>query len=240
MTCISPPEPEVRLLMAFLDGEADPETTLHLQQCDHCRDRAKTLEREQKLLTSRLYRASCPSTDELGEFHLRMLPSDRILVISQHVRECPLCTREIDQLKEFLSDLAPVAEGNLLQQTKQLVAQLVSGRGAPSAAGEPSFALRGESDGPLTYEAGGILIVIDIQEAVDGKINILGQVAADLQDDWTAALVKLKQKDQPELTTTVDDLGAFRFEGLSPGPVDIQIEARDGTEIVIPAFESTD
>jgi hypothetical protein len=92
----------------------------------------------------------------------------------------------------------------------------------------------------LTYEVGGILIVIDIQEAVDGKLNILGQVAAEQQDDWTAALVKLNQEDQPELTTTVEDLGAFRFEGLSPGPVDIQIEARDGTEIVIPTFEGMD
>lgn len=240
MTCISPPEPEVRLLMAFLDGEADPETRLHLQKCEHCRDRAKTLEREQKLLISRLYRASCPSTDELGEFQLRMLPSDQMLIISQHVRECPLCTREIEQLKEYLSDLTPGTEGNLLQQTKRLVAQLVSGGGALGTVGEPSFALRGEGEGPLTYEVGGILIVIDIQEAVDGKLNILGQVAAEQQDDWTAALVKLKQKDQPELTTTVDDLGAFQFEGLSPGPVDIQIEAKDGTEIVIPAFEGMD
>jgi hypothetical protein len=167
-----------------------------------------------------------------------MLPSDQMLMISRHVRECPLCTREIDQLKVFLSDLAP--EGNLLQQTKRLVAQLVSGGGASGTVGEPSFALRGEGDSPLTFEVGGILIVIDIQEAVDEKINIFGQVAAEQQDDWTAALVKLKQKDQPELTTTVDDLGAFRFEGLSTGPVDIQIEAKNGTEIVIPTFEGMD
>ena len=240
MTCISPPELDVRLLMAFLDGEADPETTLHLQQCEYCRDRAKTLEREQKLLTSQLYRASCPSTDELGEFHLRMLPSDQMLIISQHVRECPLCTREIDQLKEFLSDLAPAPEGNLLQQSKRLVAKLVGRQGTRDMAGELSFALRGEGDAPLTFEVGGILIVIDIQKAVDGKINILGQVAAEQQDDWTAALVKLNQEDQPEITTTVDDLGAFRFEDLLPSPVDLQIEAKNGTEIVIPTFEITD
>jgi hypothetical protein len=226
--------------MAFLDGEADPDTKLHLQQCKHCRDRAKTLEREQKLLTSQLYRASCPSTDELGEFHLRMLPSDQMLIISQHVRECPLCTREIDQLKEFLSGLGPAPEGNLMQRTKRMVAQLVSGGGATGIAGEPSLALRGESDTPLTFEVSGILIVIDIQEAVDGKLNIFGQVAAEQQDDWTAALVKLNQKDQPEITTTVDDLGAFQLKGILPGSVDLQIVAKDSTEIVIPTFESSD
>ena len=50
----------------------------------------------------------------------------------------------------------------------------------------------------------------------------------------------MKQEDQQKLTTTMDDLRTFRFEGLSPGLVDLQIEAKDGTEIVIPTFESTD
>jgi hypothetical protein len=238
MNCISPPGPEDRLLLAYLDGEADPETKLHLEQCLYCRERADALARERNILTSRLYRISCPSTEELGEFHLRMLPPDRMLIVSQHLRECPHCTREIAQLKEFLSDLAPGPEGGLLRQTKLLIAQLVAGQGG-FVAGEPSFALRGESEGPLTYEVDGILIVIDIQQAIDGKINIFGQIAADRQDDWTAALVKLKQEAQLELTTAVDDLGAFRFEGLSPSPVDLQIEARDGTVVVIPTFEDS-
>jgi len=237
MTCISPPEPEVRLLMAFLDGEADPETTLHLQQCDYCRDRVKTLEREQKLLTSQLYRASCPSTDDLGEFHLRMLPSDRMLVISQHVRECPLCTREIDQLKEFLSDLAPTPEKNLLQQTKRLIAQLVSGRGAPGTAGEPSFALRGTGEGPMTFEAEGTVIVLDVQPANEGKVNILGQVGADDQDLWTGSTVTLNQTDGSKTTDTLDDLGAFRFEQISSGSIQIMISSPHGVDVQTPKID---
>ena len=102
MTCISPPEPDEMLLMAFLDGEVDPNLALHLQQCTHCRERVETLRREQKLLTSHLFRISCPSSTELGEYHLRMLAPDQMLIVSQPLRECPYCAREIVQLKEFL------------------------------------------------------------------------------------------------------------------------------------------
>ena len=233
MTCISPPELEVRLLMAFLDGEADPETRLHLQQCDYCRDRAKTLEREQKLLTSRLHRASCPSTVELGEFHLRMLPSDQMLMVSQHVRECPLCTREIEQLKEYLSDLAPGTEGNLLRQTKRLVAQLVSGRGA----GKPALELRGTGEGPLTFETEGAVIVLDIQPANAGKVNIFGQVAADDQDLWTGSTITLNQADGSMTTDTLNDLGGFHFEQVSSGSIQIMILSPHAVEVQIPKIE---
>jgi len=217
--------------MAFLDSEADPETRLHLQKCEHCRDRAKMLEREQKLLTSRLYRASCPSTDELGEFQLRMLPSDQMLVISQHVRECPLCTREIEQLREYLSDLAP--EGNLVQQTKRLVAQLVSGGGA----GELASALRGSDEGPMTFEAEGTVIVLDVQPANEGKVNIFGQLAADVQDLWTGSKITLNQANGSKTTDSLNDLGAFQFEKVSIGSIQITILSPQGIEIQIPKFD---
>ena len=236
MNCISPPGPEDRLLLAYLDGEADPETKLHLQQCLYCRERADALAREQNILTSRLYRISCPSTEELGEFHLRMLPPDRMLIVSQHLRECPHCTREIAQLKEFLSDLAPGPEGGLLRQTKLLIAQLVAGQGG-FVAGEPSFALRGEGEGPLTFEAEGTVTVLDIQLDNEGKLNILGQVAADDQDLWTGSTVTLKQTDGSQLTTTLDDLGAFRFEQVSSGSIQIMITSSQGVEIQIPSID---
>jgi hypothetical protein len=223
--------------MAFLDGEADPETTLHLQKCEHCRDRAKTLEHEQKLLTYRLYRASCPSTDELGEFHLRMLPSEQMLIISQHVRECPLCTREIEQLKGFLGDLVPVTEGNLLQQAKILIARLVGGQDRYNAVGESAFALRGETEEPIIYETDGVVIVLDIQPTVEGKADILGQVAADDQENWTGAEVKLQQTDENQMTTVLDDLGAFRFEEAPSVSIQITITSPQGVEVQIPNID---
>lgn len=222
--------------MAFLDGEADPETTLHLQKCEYCRDRVKALAREQNILTSRLYRISCPSTDELGEFYLRMLPAPQMLLVSQHLRECPHCTREIEQLKEFLSDLAPASESNFLEQVKVLAAHLVGGPGGATAVGEPSFALRGIGEGPITYEADGVVIVLDIQSDDERKVDILGQVATDDQDLWTDSTVTLKQKDGSKLTDTLDDLGAFRFAGVSSGSIQITISSPHGVEVQIPSM----
>jgi len=223
--------------MAFLDGEADQEITLHLQQCNYCRGRAETLAREHKLLTSRLYRASCPASEELGEFHLRMLPSDRMLIVSQHVRECPHCTREINQLKEFLSDLSPGTESNLLQQAKTIIARLISGQEKSNTVGEPSFALRGTGEGPITFDAEGTVIVLDIQPANEGKVDILGQVAADDQDFWTGSTVTLKQTDGGQSTDSLDDLGAFRFEQVNPGSIQVKISSPHDVDIQIPSID---
>jgi hypothetical protein len=236
MNCISPPEPEDMLLMAFLDGEADQKLTLHLQQCPYCRERVASLARERNILTSRLYRVSCPSATELGEYHLRMLAPAQMLVISQHLRECPHCTREINQLKEFLSDLAPGLTDSLLGQTKLLIAQLVGERGGAGVGGETSFALRGEGKGPLTFDADGVVIVLDLQPAEDGKVNILGQVAADDQDQWTEARVELRHNNELQSSAIVDDLGAFRFDGIMAGLKELRISSKDGSLVVVSSF----
>lgn len=233
MNCISPPEPEDRLLMALLDGEVNPELDLHLQQCPYCRERVEALAREQNILTSRLFRVSCPSAAELGEYHLHMLVPSQMLIVSQHVRECLHCKREMDQLKEFLSDLAPSADGNFFRQAKILVARMVSGGEGASPAGEPFFALRGKSEGPLTFEAEGIVIVLDIQSANKGMVSILGQVAAEDQEQWTGATVTLQQIDESH-TTYLDDLGAFRFEETLSGHGQITITSLQGIQVKIP------
>jgi hypothetical protein len=223
MNCISSPEPEDRLLLAFLDGEVDHEMELHLQQCEYCCNRIKTLAREQNILSSRLYRISCPPTEELGEFHLRMLSAPQMLVVAQHIRECPHCTREMDQLKKFLSDLAPIS------RTKGSIARLVSGQGGSTVTGEPSFALRGEDKGPIIDEKDGIVVVLDIQPINEEKANILGQVAADDQKSCAGAVVELYQDNQLEISTTINDFGTFRFQGLLPGIRDLRIKLKSGS-----------
>ena len=98
-------------------------------------------------------------------------------------------------------------------------------------------ALRGEAKGPLTFEVDGTVIILDGQLAKDGKVDILGQVAAEDQDQWTEALVELRQDDQLEFSTRVDDLGAFHAEGIIPGPQALQITSKDHSLIVITNFE---
>jgi hypothetical protein len=235
INCAFPPELDDKQLLAYLGGEAGEEVVSHLQGCAYCRQKAETLDRFQKHLTTRLYRLTCPSSIELGEYHLHMLPASQMLVIGQHLRECPHCAREIAQLESFLSDQAPNPEDSLLGRAKLLVARLVG-------AGELKFtpasaALRGEGKGPITFAAEGIIIVLDIQPATAGRVNILGQIAADDQDDWTGALVELRKDNQLQISTTVDDLGAFRCEGVIPGQQELRMIPKNGSIVVMSNFE---
>ena len=230
--CISPPELDDKQLLIYLDGNADKEIVSHLERCEYCREKAENLANLQNELISRLYRINCPSSLELGEYHLHMLPASQMLMVRQHVSECPHCTRELTQLEEFfLSDLAPT-ENSLLGQAKVLIARLM---GAEVDSGLAP-ALRGESKGPLTFEADGIVIVLDIQPVNDGKVHILGQVAADNQDQWTGALVEFRQGDELQFSTTVDDLGAFRSDSIEPGSKELRITPKDGSLILVSNF----
>jgi hypothetical protein len=228
--CVSPPELDDKQLLLYLDGEANKEIISHLERCDYCRERAQSLARLQNRLTSRLYRITCPSSLELGKFHLRMLPASQMLLIRQHVQECPHCAQEIAQLEEFfLGDLAPM-EDSLLDQARVVIARLVSG--TPTSA-----ALRGEAKGPITLEADGIVILLDIQPSREGKVKILGQVAADNQEQWTEAIVELHQGGELQFSTTIDDLGTFHVEGIIPGPKELHIIPKDRSLVVVSNFE---
>jgi hypothetical protein len=236
--CVSPPELSDGQLLAYLDHpEANQEIGLHLTSCSFCRQKAESVERFQKTLTTQLYRVDCPSSLELGEYHLHMLPASQMLVISQHVRECPHCASEVAELESFLGEQTATAgsQDSFLGRAKVLIARLVGG-GDLTFTPTPA-ALRGEGKGPITFAAEGIIIVLDIQPTMDGKANILGQVAADHQDDWTGALVELRRDSLLQISTTVDDLGAFHCEGVMPGQQELRIIPKIGSVVVISNFE---
>ena len=233
MNCVSPPELDEVQLLAAIDGEADPRTAAHLAGCPYCRARADELAALQKNLTARLYRLACPSSLELGEYQLGMLEKLQAAAVAAHLRECPHCSLETARLTSYLDEPALSTQAGLLDGIRVLVARLAGDRseGGPHAAGSftPAFAmLRGGDQGPITLEADGILILLDIRPTAGGEATILGQVAAQEQDSWTGAQVELIQGDRPPLSARVDDLGAFRFEGVVPGPVELRITPESG------------
>ncbi len=234
MNCISPSAPEDKILLAYLDGKSDSEIALHLEHCQYCQERVKALSATQNILISRLYRNSCPSSVEVGEYHLHLLTPARMLVVAQHVRECPHCTSEVNQLQEFLHDLAPKPENKLGEQAKTLLAHLVP----KNKAGTSSPVLRGAGNAPMMFEVDDIVVILDTKMAADGKISILGQVAADEPNDWTGAVVELRQAQRLEVSTTIDDLGTFHCEGILPGMKDLRIiPSQAPVIIVLSAFE---
>jgi hypothetical protein len=139
-------------------------------------------------------------------------------------------------LEDFLS--RPIPETSLLGTARVLIARLVGGP-AENGSGPAVPALRGESRRPLTFEANGVVILLDTQPASAGKVNVLGQVAADEQDRWTGALVELRSGDQPQFSTEIDDLGAFHFEGVTLGEKELRIISQDRTLVIVSIIENS-
>ena len=236
MKCITSPALDNVGIAMYVDGEADETVIAHIQQCPFCRERARQWTLLQNSLRNQSYRIDCPTPMELGEYHLGYLPDPQELVIAGHLRECLLCRREVAILEAFLSNLAP--DTGLLGAAKVLVARLM---GAPAENNLTPVvpALRGGAKGPLTFEVDGIVIVLDIQPADERRANILGQLAADDQDQWTEAVVELHQNNQLQFSTTVDDLGAFRCEGILDGEQELRILSRDSSQVVVSKFTVT-
>ena len=228
-TCSLPPALTDQQIWEALDGIADESISSHLQKCPYCQTRANALENMQSRLKSRLFRATCPPSLELAEFFARTLPPPQMLTVSAHVRSCPHCTRELAELGAFMGAQSsepaePVGE------RKTLVARLVNS--ASSAFG----ALRGESRS-VTLEVEGAVITFEIQSASNGRVSVLGQIAAEAQDAWTGATVILQPSDASQQTTSVNDLGAFTFEAVQPGVGEFIITSLHNESIKIPPLD---
>ena len=223
MKCITSPALDNVEIAKYVEGEAEAAVVAHIRECPYCSERAQQWTLLQNRLKKQLYRVDCPTPMELGDYHLGFVTDSRKLVVAQHVRECLHCTQELANLKEFLTG------SNLLGAAKVLIARLVGAQAQNGLAP----ALRGEAKGPLTFEADGVLILLDIQPASEGNVNILGQVAADDQDQWMGALVEIRQADQLQYSSTIDDLGAFRFEGIRSGKQELRIVPTGGSPVVV-------
>jgi hypothetical protein len=230
MKCITSPALDNVEIATYVDGEADEAVIAHIQQCPFCSERARQWTLLQNRLRKQSYRVNCPTPMQLGDYHLGLLPSPQALVVSGHLMECLLCKREVTVLEDFLNSLAP--ESGLLGAAKVLVARLMGSQTENGLAP----ALRGEAKGPLTFEVDGIVIVLDVQPAKAGKFDILGQVAADDQEKWTGALVEIRQDNELHFSATVDDLGAFRSEGIGPGSKELRITPKDISPILVSNF----
>jgi hypothetical protein len=216
--------------VSYVDGEADGTVKAHIEQCPFCREKADRWGGIQKNMRRQLYRHNCPSPMKLGEYQLGLLPASQKSVVSQHLRECPVCRREVVQLGEFLEE--PTSRPDIIQSARVFIAKLISGGGTDQEqAGSsisPAFAgLRGEEDEPFIYQVGNVQIVIDIQDDVEqiGHKTILGLVTGSESKEF---IVQVSQEDQIIATSSVDEIGNFVITQLMPGDYEIVLEDSEG------------
>ena len=219
MKCITSPALDDTQIMSYVEGEADDAVLAHMRECAYCSERANRWTLLQNGLRKQLYRVTCPTPMEIGDYHLRLLPAPQALVVAQHVRECPLCRREVAELEDFLAE--PTPQPGFLGSIKTLIASLVSGPGMdqdlPDLTSVPAFGgLRGEGEEPFIYQAGQIRIVIEVQDDVEqlGLKTLLGLVTGLETNEFT---IQVSQGDNVIATTSVDEIGNFIISHLSPG-----------------------
>lgn len=237
MTSRQRPELGDAQLLAYLDGEADNEVVEHVEQCAQCRERAGQLAQLQGRLTSRLYRLACPSSTDLGEYHLGLLGREQAGAVALHLAECPHCSREVAQLQAYLADLEPDVTLGTLDQVRIVIAELVRGvqelGQLPTLTPAPAYAgLRGAEEGPLVYQAEAFQIVVEIMR--DGehqdRFALLALVSGPEAEGLEA---RLSAASGLTATAPVDELGNLYFSDLTPGPYELNLSSRQ-IEIRIP------
>jgi len=172
-------------------------------------------------LTAILYRAFCPDTSELGEYRFELSPPERAAFIRDHLKECPHCRLEIQQLEQFLKDVSPDLEYSPLERFKIWIAELMPE--LPDASRPLAFGLRGESSGQKFYQAGDAQITLEIQDdpAAPGNKIVLGLVLGIA----TAGLQVYYLHSGKQLgSSPVDELGNFILAGLEPGEYDLLLQ----------------
>ncbi len=223
MKCVNPPEVAEVKLAAFLEGEADEDVAGHLETCPYCSARAQQLAGDQAHLLASLYRSTCPSSWELGEYHLRALAENRMQTIARHVTECPHCRAEVRQLQAYLHELAPMTDVpamDPLARTRILIARLL-GNGDPLDGAAPAWAgVRGAVQGPRLYQVDGVQITIEIQDDAGRphrKVLLGLIIGMPLQD----VAAELWQDEQLIETIPVEESGNFVVPNLVPGAYEL-------------------
>ncbi len=244
MTSEHRPELGDAQLLAYLDGEADSEVVEHVGQCAQCRERASQLALLQGRLASRLYRLACPSSTDLGEYHLGLLGQEQAGAVALHLAECPHCSREVAQLQTYLAELAPDVALGALEQVKIVIAELVRrvpGPGQlPTLAPAPAFAgLRGDEEGgPLVYQAEEYQLVVEIEHD-DERQEFLGLLGLVAGGEPSGLEARLWQDDRLVAEVAVDELGNFTISNLAPGDYQLMLSGRE-VEIQIPELKIGD
>jgi len=231
MKCNHPPPLTPDQLSDAIDGTAGAAVQEHLADCPSCTQRLAIARLAEQKLGARLLRWDCPSSQQIGDYDQGLLPESEAASVASHIRECARCTEELADLRLFMATddrPRPIAAPQSARRSPslgELIAQLLPRTLAP--------ALRGEIRAPLTAQAEGVTIVLDVQPGDGQQIVLQGQLAAEDQDSWTGALVTLRQGNQLKATAIVDDLGGFSVASLPSAITDIRVTPQVGQPVLL-------
>lgn len=240
-------------LIAAIDGEAGPDVLAHLRDCPSCSERAHVFEDMQGLLRKQLFRMFCPTSEELAAYQHRLLHGGQQALITEHLKECPHCTREFNLLEQLAVETLPArsppsAHGqrapahNSAQSGKlrQIAAKLLPPSAKPLAGAYG--ALRGPSQASqYAYHAENVQLTLGVQRVVNlsrtDRRVVYGVLELDdaLYEVFSGATARLSHNETLICTAELDELGNFVLDDLAPGTYQLALRLPD-REVIVEAL----
>lgn len=233
--CLQDIAPSDEDLIAFvLDGEAlSQEAQAHLDQCDICQQRLKRFQQTHTALVSRFYRSLCPDAAELSYYSAGGLSAERRQAIAAHLRDCPLCQKEVEEARLYLRD-QPIdifngTRARLGDMARRIYATLVT---RP----QMQFVLRGDAQPttwPRQYRAEEVDLSLHLSRSSSGAYMLIGILTSSgpAEDVETFEGVEAElyaaplpprvnshaSTSAPLLRTRIDDMGNIVFKPVPTG-----------------------
>ena len=238
-------------LIAAIDGEAGPDVMAHLRDCPYCSERAHVFADMQGLLRKQLFRMFCPTSEELAAYQQGLIEGDQQAHISEHLKECPHCTREFNLLQQLSHETLParsppppngnsaqVHNGALSSKLRQIAAELLAPPAKPLSGAYG--ALRGPSHASqYAYRAENLQLTLGVQRVVSRADRRVIHGALELEDElyevFSGATAHLSHNETLIRTAELDELGNFVLDDLAPGTYQLALRLPD-REVIVEAL----
>ena len=203
-------------LLAYLDGDADPDIVQRIAQNAEAQVRLHELAQTHSQLDEILHQLPRPSTQELGEYHLGLLPEADAQAVAAYLQAHPHAAQQQDLLQEFLTAADPAPEPHRpdpLERVAVFVAQLIEGGHGPQLAGA---AVRGARE--EIYQVGDFQLVLASDVDADSPTQqVLTGILLGAEPAGMAVHLWRGEFADAAGETTLDDLGNFTLKGLDRG-----------------------
>jgi hypothetical protein len=238
-------------LIAAIDGEAEPDVMAHLRDCPYCSERAHVFADMQGLLRKQLFRMFCPTSEELAAYQQGMLSGDQKARITDHLKECPHCTREFNLLEQLSCETLPARSppqingksaqahsGTLSGKLRQIAATLLEPPTNPFVGAYGT--LRGPAQASqYAYHAENLQLTLGVQRVVSRSDRRVIHGALELDDDQSdllsGATANLSHNETLIRTAKLDELGNFVLDDIDPGTYQLALRLPD-REVIVEAL----
>lgn len=212
--------------MASADGEASASVAAHVQACSACSAQVGGYARTQSMLRRSLYRVDCPDAHTLGEYHLDLLEPEQRMRLADHVMGCAACGVDLHTLRNYLA-LPTVMPESPLARSRRMVALLLR-----PASGLAFGGLRGNAETTTrVYQVEDVTVTAAPGQGAGTLVGLVVIAGTDPQA-LDGRSVRLVPSSRIPLTSAVDDLGNFEFEGVPAGLYALELDLPNALVVV--------